>query len=81
MTTEQFTKLKKLTEESITIDLNKLQTQLLEVPLLHGRYLELFIRENKLLNSLQTQKQELYAKLYKHFKYDSDVRWESKHEI
>lgn len=81
MTTEQFTKLKKLTEESVTIDLNKLQTQLLEIPLLHDRYLTLFIRENKSLNFLQTQKQELYAKLYKHFKYDANERWETKHEI
>ena len=29
MTTEQFTKLKKLTEESVTIDLNKLQNTII----------------------------------------------------
>jgi len=81
MTEKEFKALKEHIDKKITLDITKLNAQLLESPILYSSVLQLFIKENKILNNLEIEKDEKYASLYKHFKYDSDVRWETKHEI
>ena len=81
MTEKEFKALKEHIDKRIAFDMTKINSQLLDGPIFYSTLLQLFVKENKNLNLLEQEKDELYASLYRHFKYDSDVRWETKHEI
>lgn len=81
MTEKEFKALKEHIDKRIAFDMTKINSQLLDGPIFYSTLLQLFVKENKNLNLLEQEKDELYASLYRHFKYESDVRWETKHEI
>lgn len=81
MTTEDFKKLQDLLDKKLVYTHENLPTKLLEYPTIHQTLIKVLTDITKEKNDLEAKRLEIYGNLYRHFKFESEYRWENKSEI
>ena len=60
-------------EDDLTLTQENLEGKLYNIPMLHSKYLRLFLKSKGTLNKLEKQLSELYLQKYNHFKNSKEL--------
>lgn len=81
MTNDDFNKLQKYLDTKLEFTHENLSTKLMEYASVHQTLLKILSNLHKEKNILDEKRSELYGTLYRHYKFESEYRWETKNEI
>lgn len=68
-------------ERDLKYDESNIDKLMLNLPLIHSKYIAIFSAAQKLYRDLEVDLKELHAKRYKYYKEDYDRRMDNKSEI
>lgn len=81
MTNEDFKKLQDYLDKRLVYTHENLPTKLLEYPTIHQTLIKILTDLHKEKSVLEEKRTELYGNLYRHYKFESEYRWDSRNEI
>lgn len=81
MTFDELNELKKRFEKQIQINEDNVLEKSLEIVRLTSTYLNIFTKELKIRKQLEVEKDQLYGKLYHHYKFKFNFSLDSQKEI
>jgi len=68
-------------DKELTITKNNISEKSMELPLMYNKYLDIFSKQLKIFKRLTREREELYGKKYKNYKFFDNHTWSNKHEI
>jgi len=81
MNWEDYNRLKLLADKDLEINQDNVLEKSLKSPYVYHKYLDVFINETRIYKTLESNRLEMYSKLYKKYKYENDHQADSKAEV